>query len=130
MSEWQLFNNGLPHVAGRELEIQYAIGKIRAATYGRGVWESDLNSFVATFENINPDIIEVYPNPTKNNFLIDLPINIQKGSFKIYDLSGKLILEDLLNETKLVDCSNFQKGMYLIRMNINGNISSKKLFIY
>ena len=130
MSEWQLFNNGLPHVAVRELEIQYAIGKIRAATYGRGVWESDLNSFVATFENINPDIIAIYPNPTKNNFLIDLPINIQKGSFKIYDLSGKLILEDLLNETKLVDCSNFQTGMYLIRMNINGSISSKKLFIY
>ena len=31
MSEWQLFNNGLPHVSVRELEIQYNIGKIRGA---------------------------------------------------------------------------------------------------
>ena len=36
MTEWQLFNNGLPHVSVRELEIQYTIGKIRSATFGRG----------------------------------------------------------------------------------------------
>ena len=36
MIEWQLFNNGLPHVSIRELEIQYTAGKIRAATFGRG----------------------------------------------------------------------------------------------
>ncbi|HBS84940.1 MAG: hypothetical protein A2W91_06875 [Bacteroidetes bacterium GWF2_38_335] len=44
MSEWIPFNDGLPNVIVNELEIQYATGKLRAATYGRGVWESDLYS--------------------------------------------------------------------------------------
>ena len=44
MSDWQLYNNGLPFVSVRELEIQYSAGKIRAATFGRGVWESPLNT--------------------------------------------------------------------------------------
>lgn len=39
---WQLFNSGLPNVVINELEIHYGSGKIRAATYGRGMWESSL----------------------------------------------------------------------------------------
>ena len=35
MTEWQLFNNGLPHVSVRELEIQYT-GKIRLALLEEG----------------------------------------------------------------------------------------------
>lgn len=39
---WQAFNSGLPNVVVDELEIQYSSGKIRAATFGRGMWESTL----------------------------------------------------------------------------------------
>ncbi|MBI5219572.1 MAG: PKD domain-containing protein [Bacteroidia bacterium] len=42
MSQWMQFSTGLPNVIVDELEIQYATKKIRAATYGRGLWESDL----------------------------------------------------------------------------------------
>ncbi|MBV6441670.1 MAG: hypothetical protein DYG98_05820 [Haliscomenobacteraceae bacterium CHB4] len=41
-TDWVLFNTGLPNVIVSELEIQHSTGKIRAATYGRGLWESDL----------------------------------------------------------------------------------------
>lgn len=41
-SDWQDYNTGLPNVIVNELEIQYATGKLRGATYGRGVWQSDL----------------------------------------------------------------------------------------
>jgi photosystem II stability/assembly factor-like uncharacterized protein len=42
MNDWVAFNQGLPNVIVNELEIQYSSGKIRAATYGRGLWQSDL----------------------------------------------------------------------------------------
>ncbi|GAB4298661.1 MAG: T9SS type A sorting domain-containing protein [Marinilabiliales bacterium] len=42
MTSWIPFMNGLPNVIVNELEIHYPTKKIRAATYGRGVWESDL----------------------------------------------------------------------------------------
>lgn len=42
MTNWILFNTGLPNTIIDELEIQYSTSKLRAATYGRGLWESDL----------------------------------------------------------------------------------------
>lgn len=42
LTDWVLFNGSLPNVVVSELEIQYATGKIKAATFGRGLWESDL----------------------------------------------------------------------------------------
>lgn len=44
MTSWISFANGLPKVGVNELEIHYASSKIRAATYGRGIWESDICS--------------------------------------------------------------------------------------
>lgn len=39
---WESFSEGLPKVVVNELEINYKSGKIRAATYGRGIWESPI----------------------------------------------------------------------------------------
>jgi len=44
MNDWTPFDAGLPHVIVDELEIQYTTSKLRAATYGRGLWESDLTT--------------------------------------------------------------------------------------
>lgn len=44
--DWIPYNGGLPNVIVSELEIQYSAGKLRAATYGRGIWEADLNGAV------------------------------------------------------------------------------------
>jgi photosystem II stability/assembly factor-like uncharacterized protein len=41
-ASWIPFFNGLPNVVVNELEIHYPTRKLRAATYGRGLWESDL----------------------------------------------------------------------------------------
>ncbi len=42
LGDWVYYNNGLPVVVVSELEIHYGSGNLRAATYGRGVWESPL----------------------------------------------------------------------------------------
>ncbi len=41
-NDWELYNDGLPNVIVSELEVHEASGKLRAATYGRGLWESAL----------------------------------------------------------------------------------------
>ncbi|MFZ1786276.1 MAG: T9SS type A sorting domain-containing protein [Ferruginibacter sp.] len=43
-SDWVSYNNGLPNVVINDLEIYYPTRKLRAGTYGRGVWEVDLNT--------------------------------------------------------------------------------------
>jgi PKD repeat protein len=44
MSAWIPYFNGLPNVVVDDLEIYYPSGKLRAATYARGVWETDVYS--------------------------------------------------------------------------------------
>ena len=43
LGQYETFWEGLPNVIVSELEINYQVQKIRAATYGRGLWESDVN---------------------------------------------------------------------------------------
>lgn len=42
MGSWVAYMDGLPRVSVRDLEIYYLTGKIRAATFGRGTWESNV----------------------------------------------------------------------------------------
>ena len=42
LNDWNQFNNSLPNVIVNELEIQYQSNKLFAATYGRGLWNIDL----------------------------------------------------------------------------------------
>ncbi|MFO7617640.1 MAG: T9SS type A sorting domain-containing protein [Bacteroidales bacterium] len=42
MSEWVPFDDGLPNVIVNVLDINYKVNKIRAATFGRGIWESPI----------------------------------------------------------------------------------------
>lgn len=41
LPNWVYYSNGLPNVIVMELEFQQATQKLRAATYGRGLWEID-----------------------------------------------------------------------------------------
>lgn len=41
---WIDFSQGLPNCEVSDLEIYYATGRLRAATFGRGTWDSDLYS--------------------------------------------------------------------------------------
>ncbi len=48
LEDWEPFNKGLPPVRIGELEITPEFKKLRAGTYGRGVWESHLRDFDAS----------------------------------------------------------------------------------
>lgn len=60
---WTSFMTNLPNVSVRDLEIHYGTNKIRAGTFGRGIWESDLYSTqvalapVADFSASNTTVI-------------------------------------------------------------------------
>ncbi|MCF8464709.1 MAG: T9SS type A sorting domain-containing protein [Flavobacteriales bacterium] len=42
LGDWLPFRNGLPHTPINDLAIHTASGKLRAGTFGRSVWETDL----------------------------------------------------------------------------------------
>lgn len=57
MSAWTTYNTGLPNVSIHDLAIFYPLGKLRAASFGRGVWEADLynNGTLTPIANFNSD---------------------------------------------------------------------------
>lgn len=48
MTDWVFYGHGIPNTEVRDLDIQYSTGKIRCATYGRGLYEADLVPTVGT----------------------------------------------------------------------------------
>jgi hypothetical protein len=44
LGDWEPFENGLPNVPVRDLEIGLEDGKLTAATFGRGVWQTDIET--------------------------------------------------------------------------------------
>lgn len=81
MSDWVSYNTGLPNVVVNELEISYNDKKLWAATFGRGLWKSNLSIDALTYTftgNGNWDVAsnwlnnQVPPNPfTSGNIVID-----------------------------------------------------------
>ena len=57
LSDWAFYNDGLPNVMVHELEINYTSGKLLAATYGRGIWQSDLAGNGSTNPSISTSSI-------------------------------------------------------------------------
>ena len=54
---WTSFFSGLPRCGVRDLEIYYPTGRLRAATFGRGTWESDLHT-----NGLDPPVAEFSAN--------------------------------------------------------------------
>lgn len=53
MTQWELFNEGLPNVEIFDLKIRYSTGELYAATYGRGAWKSPLREFSGCLSPFN-----------------------------------------------------------------------------
>ena len=77
--------------------------------------------------NVKQDQIRIYPNPVKDILNIDLKSD--KGSVKIFDLTGKVVKTADLNKSGTIDVSQLTKGMYLVEIILNGNAKVTKKII-
>ena len=124
MTEWVPYNNGLPNVIIRELEIHYDEGTISAATYGRGVWKSTLNT-LPTFSYNNSELkYKVYPNPATNKISISPKNN--NATVVIYNLTGTQVFQ---TKSSVIDVSRLSKGCYIIEIKDQKGLHIDKLII-
>ncbi|MFB9052656.1 DNRLRE domain-containing protein [Formosa undariae] len=73
-------------------------------------------------ENIS---VGIFPNPVAHAFVIT---NSVGADLKLYDVVGKLVLQKQIeNENQSVDVSSLNGGIYFVRVNNNGRISTKKI---
>jgi hypothetical protein len=79
----------------------------------------DLNQF-----NLNNNH-KIYPNPTHS--VLNIETNKPYTSFEIYDIMGQLVLsKKIMNSNLTIDISNFENGVYSIRILGDGFIYNSK----
>ncbi|MEY4903994.1 MAG: hypothetical protein RLZZ292_1809 [Bacteroidota bacterium] len=97
-TSWEQYGAALPFVQVNDLVINYVSGKIYAATYGRGLWEAELEDFgkinTATkeAESIAAQYV-LYPNPTTANQVLTLkmPSSEKALTYSICNYMGSVL---------------------------------------
>ncbi len=74
-----------------------------------------------SIQKINTNGIEIYPNPVVENLVLKNELLIGK-IFRIFDMSGKLILEEKLNNSLQINCKELSKGNYTLLILDNENL--------
>lgn len=133
MTQWMPFNEDLPRVAVRELETNYALGKIRAATYGRGIWETSMYNYdLSTEYKLADEKIAIYPNPSQGIITIDLKEFKCNGTIDVFNISGVLVLQQpvLINKNSYqLDLKRLVAGSYYIRLTSGNKKVVKKVLL-
>lgn len=116
---WTLYGSGLPNVIANDLDINYTNYKIRVATFGRGVWECRLKKDAPNAVNqvTKPTniAVQVYPNPTKNNWqIIFTKQKPTSYSVKVADVTGRTVQE--MTNSDRIDASALATGVYMIEV--------------
>ena len=83
----------------------------------------------------NATAITIQPNPSTGRFVLSFSENRSKSlKIMVYDLNGRVRYSEILNSgagtlNKTIDLTTFPKGIYILRCEIDGKLSSKKLII-
>ncbi|MBQ0786393.1 MAG: T9SS sorting signal type C domain-containing protein, partial [Oceanihabitans sp.] len=93
VSSWQPYMTSLPNVAVRDLEIFYPTEKLRAGTYGRGIWESNLNNQTLGIENNIASNNTVFISMDENDNLQIKSAEQDINKVVIFDILGKKVFE-------------------------------------
>ncbi|MFH0866446.1 MAG: T9SS type A sorting domain-containing protein [Bacteroidota bacterium] len=132
MADWISYNTGLPNVVIDELEIHYGSGKLRAATYGRGLWETDLYSVVGTGNDFTllENKMDIFPNPSSgiiNIYLSCLQEN-ESAELIIFNSIGAIVYSKKFTATSgcciSADMDNKPQGLYVIKVRTAQHIFS------
>lgn len=70
----------------------------------------------------------VYPNPTADFLQIDL-VSANQARLLIYDITGRLLKSEELQQTSSIDLREFKAGIYQLVLNDNNNVLIQKIFV-
>lgn len=116
-SNWLPYGQGLPNVVVNELEINMAAGKVRAATFGRGLWESDLfTSPVGIASTGAPHPPRLVPIDQEGRFALVPNAGERFTGAAVLDALGRTVRTLSLNPgaRSVIDLANDAPGVYLV----------------
>ena len=136
---WTTFSTDLPKNSVQDLEIYYSsstTGKLRAATYGRGAWESSITFTSATLSSKETAMASseapiIYPNPVTDAVVnVKLQDNSKIYEYVIFDFKGTVLLKGVLDvNNTTIPVPGLTSGVYFVKMINGAAVSNQKIII-
>jgi photosystem II stability/assembly factor-like uncharacterized protein len=139
LSSWLPYNTNLPNVIVSDLEIHYTDEKLYAATFGRGVWKTDVltDSILNVKENgstLQNTAFELYPNPNNGEFNLNIAaFEGDELTMEIIDVMGKVVVSEELpiynNQYQSVLNYELANGMYFLKISHGKQMRSLRFIV-
>jgi PKD repeat protein len=72
------------------------------------------------------EVCHLYPNPANGKIVVELK-NSANAKVSIQDMTGKVLVSENIQSEKTIDLSNFGAGVYLLRLEAEGNTYLTKI---
>jgi hypothetical protein len=143
MAQWEPFMNKLPAVRVTWLELNYTNQKLRAGTYGRGLWETDIPDWdiktssekqhpekfdvLKLFPEENIQAFLIFPNPNTGSFTLSFPPGIEQADITMFDAFGLRVLNATVHKSNpKISTDQNLRGIFLMKIKTaHGSVSRK-----
>ena len=95
------------------------------ADYIWGVHAGDVWNAPLSNSNFNNSKLVIYPNPTKDSFAIS-GIDTD-ATVSVYSIVGTKLIEKKINQPTAFDISNFNSGIYIVKISSDGFTTERKI---
>lgn len=114
---WRQINEGFPENLSVE-NFQKSEEYLFAGTLGKGLWMRKLDEFLTNVSAIAAnDYLNIYPNPTHDQFTINAKSPLLNTQYSIYNILGAPVLTGYIKEEKtVVSLVSLPEGIYIINV--------------
>jgi hypothetical protein len=74
---------------------------------------------------LSDEVLSVYPNPANSILNINFPGGFKNQNYSIYDVSGKLVLNGVINQNS-INIESLTDGIYFLELNSDKNSDRMK----
>ncbi|MCB9178696.1 MAG: T9SS type A sorting domain-containing protein [Flavobacteriales bacterium] len=133
-TSWQPFNMNLPNVVVTDLDAQYSSGSLRAGTFGRGLWETQLLSVGLDEENTVSDLL-LFPNPASDRVTVRTGNLLSRiRAVRLFNNLGQQVYNTANiptdgGEDLVLDVSRFDAGVYHLSIETNYGVRTQRLVV-
>ncbi|MES2515001.1 MAG: T9SS type A sorting domain-containing protein [Bacteroidota bacterium] len=130
-STWVNNSFGLPNVIVSDIEFNPALNKVYISTFGRGIWETSINSIVTGIKNSSETVYNYKLFPTVNNgsFTLVFENDSHPKKIEVIDVRGKIVHTQTTDLQKLELVLDLNSGTYFVKTTSNHLLGVKKMIV-
>ena len=129
MPDWEAFNTGLPNVQVDDLKIAYINGTLWAATFGRGLWRTELSTLTGLQEPSSSGVaFTIAPDPSDGAFNVTLQ-DRRADRIEVISTTGERVFSSpILGSVIHVDLRHVAAGTYVVKvLSVTGDIGVQRV---